>query len=206
LFILTLLIFKPLRGREEILIEVKKGVAMKIVNNVATSILTALLGAGLASAVSASTSYYEADVLQSTAIFRAVETSTPRQECWLEEVVRESRPQYRSNTPNILGAVIGGAIGNAVGHNKSNQRVGAVVGAVLGASVARDISYSNRNRNRNVYYETVERCETVYDSYIEDRLVGYDVVYSYNNREYTVRTQRDPGATIRVRVNVEPVL
>lgn len=177
---------------------------MKIMTNVATSFVTALLGFGFASLASASTSYYEADVIQSTAVYRTVETSTPRRECWLEEVVRESRPQYRSHTPNILGAVIGGAIGNAVGHNKSNQRVGSVVGAVLGASVARDISYSNRTRN--VQYETVERCETVYDSYLEDRLVGYDVIYSYNNREYTVRTQRDPGATIRVRVNVEPVL
>ncbi len=186
------------------LIEAKKGGIMKIVKNVTVSMFATLLGLGLASTTYASTSYYEADVLQSTAIYRTVETSTPRQECWLEEVVRESRPQYRSHTPNILGAVIGGAIGNAVGHNKSNQRVGAVVGAVLGASVARDISYSKRAGN--VRYETVERCETVYDSYLEDRLVGYDVVYSYNNREYTVRTQRDPGATIRVRVNVEPVL
>lgn len=177
---------------------------MKAITKLKTGILTVLLGAGMVSGVSASTSYYEADVLQSTAIYRTVETSTPRQECWLEEVVRESRPQYRSNTPNILGAVIGGAIGNAVGHNKSNQRVGAVVGAVLGASVARDISHANRSSN--LYYDTVERCETVYDSYLEERLVGYDVVYSYNNREYTVRTQRDPGATIRVRVNVEPVL
>jgi len=177
---------------------------MKMITTVTTSFLGVLVGVGLATAASASTSYYEANVLQSTPIYRTVETSTPRRECWLEEVVRESRPQYRSNTPNILGAVIGGAIGNAVGHNKRNQRVGAVVGAVLGASVARDISYTNRTRN--VQYETVERCETVYDSYLEDRLVGYDVVYSYNNREYTVRTQRDPGATIRVRVNIEPVL
>lgn len=177
---------------------------MKLLINVKSSILAMVIGAGFASVASASTSYYEADVLQSTAIYRTVETSTPRRECWLEEVVRESRPQYNSHTPNILGAVIGGAIGNAVGHNKSNQRVGAVVGAVLGASVARDISYSNRSRD--VYYETVERCETVYDNYLEDRLVGYDVIYSYNNQEHTVRTQRDPGATIRVRVNVEPVL
>ena len=103
-----------------------------------------------------------------------------------------------------FGSCHWGAIGNAVGHNKSNQRVGTVVGAVIGASVARDISYSNRSRE--VRYETVKRCETVYDNYLEDRLVGYDVVYSYNNQEHRVRTQRDPGATIRVRVNVEPIL
>ena len=177
---------------------------MKALNRINTAILTSLMAVGSVPAASAATSYYEAAVLESTAIYRTVEMQTPREECWLEEVVRESRPQYRSGTPNILGAVIGGAIGNAVGHNKSNQRVGAVVGAVLGASVARDIQHANRSRD--VYYETVERCETVYDSYLEERLVGYDVLYSYNNREYTVRTQRDPGATIRVRVNVEPVL
>ncbi len=176
----------------------------KTMNKVTVYLLTALFGAALVGAATASTTYYEADVLQSTPIYRSVETSSPREECWLEEVVRESRPQYRSHTPNILGAVIGGAIGNAVGHNKSNQRVGAVVGAVLGASVASDISRSNRSSN--LRYETVERCETVYERYIEDKLVGYDVVYSYNSQEYTVRTQRDPGATIRVRVNIEPVL
>lgn len=170
---------------------------------VTLSVITGLFTTGMVNSASGSTSYYEADVLQSTPIYRTVETSTPREECWMEDVVRESRPQYRSRTPNILGAVIGGAIGNAVGHNKSNQRVGAVVGAVLGASVASDIS---RSRNSSVRYVTVERCETVYDRYQEDKLVGYDVVYRYNSQEYTVRTQRDPGATIRVRVNVEPVL
>ena len=66
---------------------------MKAIINVRTGVLTALLSAGLVPLASASTSYYEADVLQSTAIYRTVETSTPRQECWLEEVVRESRPQ-----------------------------------------------------------------------------------------------------------------
>jgi len=204
LLILTLLIFQGIKEIADFFTN-EKGIAMKVLNNIRTGILTALLGAGLASVTYGSTSYYEADVLQSTAIYRMMETSTPRQECWLEEeVVRGSRSQYRSRTPNILGAVIGGAIGNAVGHNKSNRRVGTVVGAILGASVARDISYSNRSRE--VRYETVERCETVYESYLEDRLVGYDVLYSYNNREYTVRTQRDPGATIRIRVNIEPVL
>ncbi len=155
----------------------------------------------------ASTNYYEADVISSTPIYRTVETSVPTEECRLVEVARyrpDSRSGYRSRTPDILGAVIGGGIGNAVGTNKSSSRVGAVVGAVLGASVARDISYSKRGRQQ--VYETVERCNRVYETYLEDKLVGYDVLYSYNNRDYTVRTQRDPGATIQVRVNVEPVL
>jgi uncharacterized protein YcfJ len=175
-----------------------------IVKKLSTAAICVIFGLELTTAFAATISYYDADVLSSTPIYRTVENSVPHQECWLEEVVRESRPRYSSNTPDILGAVIGGAIGNAVGHSKSNQRVGVVVGAVLGASVARDIKNANRRNER--YYETVERCESVYDTYLEDKLVGYDVVYSYNSQEYTVRTQREPGATIRVRVNVEPII
>jgi uncharacterized protein YcfJ len=102
-------------------------------------------------------------------------------------------------------SIIGGAIGNAVGHNKSNQRVGAVLGAVLGHSIGRDIV---RNRDRGGYtdYQTVQRCETVYQEHEEERLIGYDVTYLYNGAEYAIRTETDPGEQIRLRVNVQPVL
>jgi uncharacterized protein YcfJ len=166
------------------------------------SVLILASGAALAS-----TSYYEADVLESTPVYRVVETSIPHEECWQEEVARSSRSsrnQSRSHTPGLLGAVIGGAIGNAVGHNKSNQRVGAVVGAILGGSIASDIT--REDSRPTVYYETVEHCKTVYDYRENEKLVGYDVLYSYNNREYSVRMPENPGATVRVRVNIEPVI
>ncbi|MEX2367662.1 MAG: glycine zipper 2TM domain-containing protein, partial [Pseudohongiellaceae bacterium] len=147
-----------------------------------------------------------AQVIQSIPVYRSVDVRTPQQQCWQEEVVRrDRRNDYRSGTPGLLGAVIGGAIGNAVGHNKSNKRVGAVVGAILGGSVGRDISNQNR-AGGTVYHDTVERCETVYSHREEQKLVGYDVYYGYNGQEYSVRLPRNPGATLRVRVNVEPVL
>jgi len=155
------------------------------------------------------TSYHEARVIESTPIYRVVETSVPTRQCWEEEVVRSSsRHHYRSHTPGLLGAVIGGAIGNAVGNNNSSSKVGAVVGAVLGGSIARDIQESNRYDpyGGNVRVETVERCETVQAYEQEEKLVGYDVLYRYNGDDYTVRMPRNPGATVRVRVSVEPVI
>jgi uncharacterized protein YcfJ len=165
--------------------------------------LAVLLASGSFAAVAATT-YEEAPVLMVTPIYHVVETTTPVRQCWEEEVVR--RDNWRGNdsaTPSILGAVIGGALGNAVGHHKSNKRVGAVVGAILGSSIARDISRTNDD---STYIDTVERCRTVNNSSQEEKLVGYDVVYGYNDTEHTVRMPEDPGSTVRVRVNVEPVL
>lgn len=155
----------------------------------------------------ADTMYEDARVLSSTPIYHVVETTQPERQCWEEEVVREARSEApsRSATPGILGAVIGGAVGNAVGHRKRNQQVGTVIGAILGGSIARDIVRNGERRQTVEYIDTVERCRTVHTSFQEEKLVGYDVRYSYNGLENTVRLPQDPGATIRVRVNVEPV-
>lgn len=156
----------------------------------------------------AATQYDEADVTEVRPIYRIVEVSSPQEECWEEEVVRQEvrDRRDRSYTPGILGMVIGGALGNAVGNNSSSRKVGTVVGAVLGGSIARDIGRANDNRNSRVYVETEERCRTVYNTREEEKLVGYDVSYRYNGVERTVRMPEDPGATVRVRVDVEPVL
>jgi uncharacterized protein YcfJ len=169
----------------------------------------ALTGAVLAIAqpALAASSYDTAQVLSSTPIYRVVEISTPQQECWEEEVVRQQHRRHNdSATPGLLGMVIGGALGNAVGSHKSSQRVGAVVGAMLGGSIARDIVRNNDNNRATVYVDTVERCRTVRTTRQEEKLVGYDVSYSYNGAQHTVRMPEDPGNTVRVRVDVEPVL
>ncbi len=176
--------------------------AMKNVAGAALG-LTGILAANMGLA---QTDYDYAPVVDVRPIVRIVEISTPSEQCWEEEYLVDRGPRRnQSNTPAILGTIIGGAIGNAVGHNKSNQRVGAVVGAVLGHSVARDIMRNNSGPAvRRV--ETVERCETVYRVQEEERIVGYNVTYNYNGQDYTVRTDRDPGSRIRLRVSVEPVL
>lgn len=170
----------------------------------AFTVLVPLLMAS--AAVSAQTRYEYAQVLEANPVYQVVERSQPIEQCWEEEVSVDRYPARRqSNTPVIVSTLIGGAIGNAVGHGKSNKRVGAVLGAMLGHSIGRDII---REDSRHVVreYQTVERCETVYEQYEEERLVGYQVTYLYDGEEYTVRTDADPGEQIRVRINVQPVL
>ena len=152
----------------------------------------------------ADTRYDYAPVLEARPVYRTVEVSTPREECWNEEVARTHRSGSDSHTPALIGTIIGGALGNAVGHGKSNKRVGTVVGAVLGHSIGRDIVAAN-GRDRVVRYETVRQCETVYEYHDEERLIGYDVVYRYNDEDYSVRMDEDPGDKVRVKVNVQPV-
>ena len=164
------------------------------------------LGFGSASLAQAETRYEYADVIQSTPIYQLIEVQTPREQCWQEEIAVERFPsRQRSNTPVIISTILGGALGNAVGNNKSSQRVGTVVGAVLGHSIGRDIVRSNSRRSVRDY-EIVERCETVYETAEEERLVGYQVTYLYEGEERSLRAERDPGDRIRIRVSVEPVL
>jgi uncharacterized protein YcfJ len=158
----------------------------------------------LASPVLAETRFEYADVIESTPVYRTVEVTVPREECWNEEVASHRRARPESRTPALLGTIIGGALGNAVGHGKSNKRVGTVVGAVLGHSIGRDIVAAN-SHGRVTEYETVRQCETIYDYHEEERLIGYQVRYRYNNEDYSVRMDNDPGQQVRVRVDVQPV-
>lgn len=152
----------------------------------------------------AETRYEYAQVIESRPIFKSIEISMPHEECWNEEVAHTRPARSNSRTPAILSTIIGGALGNAVGHGKSNKRIGTVVGAVLGHSIGRDIVAGN-SHDREVRYETVRQCETVYEYREEERLIGYQVVYRYNDEEYSVRMDDDPGEQVRLKVNVQPV-
>ncbi len=167
---------------------------------------TLAAGVLVSSQAFAETLYETAPVVESRAIYELVEISTPQEQCWEEETaIDRYRSGGGSKTPVLVSTILGGAIGNAVGHNKSNQRVGAVIGAMLGHSIGRDIMRRNE-RPSSREYQTVQRCETVYQQHEEERLVGYRVTYLYNGEEYSVRTNSDPGEEIRVRIDVQPVL
>ena len=166
----------------------------------------ALLAVCISARGFAAVQYEEVAVISSVPQIRVVEVSTPREQCRETEVVVERRDHGAdSRTPLLVSTIIGGAIGNAVGHGKSNRRVGTVVGAMLGHSIGRDI-IRDRPDAYSREYQTVERCETVYETHDEERIVGYRVTYQYNGQDYTVQSDTDPGATIRVRVSVDPVL
>lgn len=147
-----------------------------------------------------SVSYEYADVVESTPIVKNIRISTPREECWDEQVTHTRRDDNGVST--VVGAVVGGAIGNAVGHNKSNKRVGAVVGAVLGGTIGKAVANENRGTRHT---GTQEVCRVITDYREEERIVGYHVRYRYNDVVYTTRTDEAPGETIKLRLAISPV-
>ena len=152
----------------------------------------------------AQSSYESVAVISAQPVYQLTRIETPQERCVEERVVIERRNQQASGTPIIVSTIIGGALGNAVGNNKSSRRVGAVLGAVLGNSVGRDIARQSQSSDTRDY-QTVERCETVFVSHEEERLLGYDVIYQFNGQQYSVRTEQDPGSQMKVRVEVQPV-
>jgi len=92
----------------------------------------------------------------------------------------------------ILGGIIGGVIGNRFGKGHGRD-ASTVLGVAIGAGVG---SKSDRHRNNG------SRCYTETYYYDEQRIVAYDVAYEYSGEIYNSRMNRDPGDTVRVRVNV----
>jgi uncharacterized protein YcfJ len=132
-----------------------------------------------------------------------IRVSTPRRECWDEEVTVRHRRHRDNGLGAVVGGVVGGAIGNAVGHGKSNKKVGAVVGAVLGATlgsaVAENARHSSGEGRRT---RTEEVCKTYQDYREEERVIGYRVSYHFQDETHTMRLDEDPGDTVRLKLAI----
>lgn len=138
----------------------------------------------------------QARVLSSAPVYETI--NEPRRECWTETVGYDrAEVRERNNSGGaILGAIAGGLIGSTVG--KGNGKVAAAaVGAATGAVVG------DRWNDRGPVYETrphqVERCQ-VHDNF-RDVVVGYDVRYRFQDREYTTRLPYEPGKWLTLNVS-----
>jgi uncharacterized protein YcfJ len=132
-----------------------------------------------------------------------VRVVTPERNCWQERRYSGYRDDHGDHGVGlVVGGVVGGALGHGLGHKKRNKQVGAVVGSILGATLGNAISHDRRRRHSN---EWVERCEVVETRRDETRIVGYDVEYEYAGAIHRTRLDRDPGSTLRLRVEVQPV-
>lgn len=130
-------------------------------------------------------------VVRARPIYRQVAIEVPRESCQVRTVARERR-----DGDSFKGTVVGGLIGAAIGHEIGNGRGSATaVGGLIGASIGNDAGSS-----RSVRYRDEEVCRTHYRTQYEQRLVGYDVSYSYNGRIYQTRTDYHPGDRIPLSV------
>jgi uncharacterized protein YcfJ len=118
--------------------------------------------------------------------------------------VREVEVHRPAKTAAPAGAIIGGAIGAHVGASsgKSTEStvVGAIAGSVIGSVIGQEVSQPG-----SVHYRVERDCDTRYRSEHRE-LIGYDVRYRYNGREFNIQTHDHPGRYIQLRVEVQPAV
>ena len=147
--------------------------------------------------------YIEADVVSVVPVIQDVQVVTPERNCWQERQNGSRRDGYGDHGVGlVVGGVVGGAIGHGLGHKKRNKQVGAIVGSILGATLGNAISHKSQHHRQS---EWVEHCEVVEKRREESRIVGYDVEYEYAGSVHETRMARDPGSTLRLRVEVQPI-
>jgi uncharacterized protein YcfJ len=143
-------------------------------------------------------------VISSTALITQV--STPRQVC-NQEVVQVTTPAARQDGHSGAGALIGGLIGGAFGNSigQGNGRAAATALGLFGGAILGDRIGGEQNATvqpGTTSSQTVNRCST--QNVLENKVTGYQVVYEYAGKQYSVQMPNDPGPTIPLQVT--PVL
>lgn len=112
--------------------------------------------------------------------------------------------QGGSTAATVIGGIVGAVVGSQVGGGSARYATSAI-GTMVGSQVGRQI-YDNAHRQQPSRVGRVVTCDPMYDrDYQAGRNVSqYDVTYEYGGRNYTTRTNYDPGSRIRVRVDVHP--
>ena len=129
-------------------------------------------------------------VLSSTPVIQQV--AVPQQVCQ-NVTVRE--PARTSGAGAVIGAIAGGAMGNAIGDG--NGRAAATALGLFGGAIL-----GNRIEGKGQsHLRTVQECST--QQVMENRVVGYNVVYDYAGRQYNTQMPQDPGRWVPV--SVQPV-
>jgi uncharacterized protein YcfJ len=165
------------------------------------AITASLVGACALATLPAAAQPWQPDAATYTAQARVVSavpireaSAAPRQECWTEH------PGDRGGGNRAAGAVIGGIAGGLIGHqfgSGSGNTAATIAGTIGGAAVGNEIA-----RRQGGDPRAVERCRDVSD--YDERVVGYDVVYRFQGREFTARLPYDPAPDLPVNVTVEP--
>lgn len=151
-----------------------------------TKSLALALLAGLGLSISAQAQEV-GNVISRTPVYQQV--SVPRQVCTQTQV---SVPGQTSGAGALMGAVAGGAIGNSMG--KGEGRALATMIGVIGGALAGD----KVEGPQAAQTQTQQTCTT--QQIYENRLMGYNVVYEFAGKQYTVQLPKDPGPTIKLQI------
>ena len=138
-----------------------------------------------------------ARVMSATPVVQQV--AVPRQVCTNQQVV-VNQPGGTTGAGAVIGGVAGGALGNQVGHG--GGRAAATVLGVIGGAVLGNTIEGNQAPTSQV--QNVQNCTT--QTFYENRITAYNVRYEYAGREYQTQMPYDPGPSIRVQVQVTPII
>lgn len=135
-----------------------------------------------------------ARVIESRPVY---ESTVAKQECWnpraghYEEVREDGKTRVGKGA--AIGAIAGGVLGHQLGSGRGNDAAtvgGALLGGLLGHQVEK------RHDSDDQPDLDMSRCRAVAGT--SGNLLGYDVRYEYNGREYVTRMDRDPGRRLRL--------
>ena len=125
-------------------------------------------------------------VISRTALYQQV--AVPRQTCTTAPVAVQNPS---SGAGALMGAIAGGAVGRHFGGGSGSAlatMAGVFGGAILGDRI--------ENQGSRIQNQTTCTTQNVY----ENRLTGYQVVYEYAGKQYTVQLPQDPGTTLQLQV------
>ena len=146
-----------------------------------------LVLSALALASGASFAQEVARVISTTPVVQQV--AVPRKVCTNEQVAVQGQ---KSGAGAVMGAIAGGAAGNAVG--QGNGKAAATVLGLLGGAILGD----HIEGSPQASVENVQRCST--QTFMENRTLGYNVVYEYAGRQYSAQFPQDPGPTVQLQI------
>jgi uncharacterized protein YcfJ len=129
-----------------------------------------------------------ARVVSTTPVIQQV--AVPRRVCTTEQVAVQGQ---KSGAGAVMGAIAGGAAGNAVGQG-NGKAAATVIGLIGGAMLGDHIEGAPAAQVQNV-----EHCST--QSFMENRTLGYTVVYEYAGRRYSAQFPQDPGPTVQLQIS-----
>lgn len=127
-------------------------------------------------------------VLSSTPVMQQV--AVPQRVCQTQQVVVQPP---NTGAGAAIGAIAGAALGAASGGHRSDRAAASAIGFIGGALLGNAIE-----GNREPEARDVQRCGT--QTSYENRIVGYNVVYEFGGKQYSVQMPNDPGPTIQLRV------
>lgn len=116
--------------------------------------------------------------------------AVPHRVCSTEQI---SYQQPSSGAGALIGAIAGAAIGNAVGGRGAERAAATAIGMVGGAVIGDRVEGPGGERIQNV-----ERCTM--QNLMENRTTGYQVLYEFGGKQYSVQMAQDPGPTIALQV------